>query len=218
MLIGGTTGSGKSEALNTILHGLTRFYDPTELRLVLVDPKGTELLAFEDSPHLVGEIGSFDDEAIEALNDGVDEMQRRYEAFKTKKARSLAEFNQAVSPDERLPWHVIVLDEYADLVSEADSRRKIEGYVKRLSAKARACGIHLIVATQKPSAENISTTVRSNLPAQLALRCRGATESRVIIEESGAESLNGKGDAFLKIADRLERIQCAMVNEQSDGH
>ena len=211
MLIGGTTGSGKSEALNTILHGLTRFYGPDELRLVLIDPKQTELLAFENQPHLLGEIGSFDDEAIESLDSAVAEMQKRYCAFKTKKARSLAEYNQAVSPDERLPWHVVVLDEYADLVSEADARRKIEGYVKRLSAKARACGIHLIVATQKPSAENISTTVRSNLPAQLALRCRGATESRVIIDENGAESLNGKGDAFLKIADRLERIQCAIV-------
>lgn len=211
MLIGGTTGSGKSEALNTILHGLTKFYSPQELRLVLIDPKGTELIAFEGSPHLIGDIGSFDDEAVESLEVAVGEMQKRYAAFKKVKVRSIVEYNLLVDPEQRLPWHVIVLDEYADLVSEADAKRRIEHCVKRLSAKARAAGIHLVVATQKPSAESISTTVRSNLPAQLALRCRGATESRVILGESGAESLNGKGDAFLKISDRLERVQCAMV-------
>jgi DNA segregation ATPase FtsK/SpoIIIE, S-DNA-T family len=211
MLIGGATGSGKSEALNTILYGLTRFYSPDQLKLVLIDPKQTELIAFEQSPHLLGRIGFFDDDAIASLEQAVAEMQRRYELFRSRKARSLAGYNTMVSADDKLPWHVIVLDEYADLVSEPEARRQIEASVKRLSQKARACGIHLIIATQKPSAENISTTVRSNLPAQLALRCRGATESRIVMDEPGAETLNGKGDAFLKVADRLERIQCAMV-------
>ncbi len=211
MLIGGATGSGKSEALNTILTGLTRFYTADQLKLVLIDPKQTELLDFEQSPHLLGQIGFFDDDAVASLQQAVDEMQRRYESFRAQKVRSLPEYNRAVDIGQRLPWQVIVLDEYADLVSEPESRRAIEGSVKRLSQKARACGIHVIIATQKPSAENISTTVRSNLPAQLALRCRGATESRIVMDEPGAETLNGKGDAFLKVADRLERVQCAMV-------
>ncbi|WP_406815127.1 FtsK/SpoIIIE domain-containing protein [Mycobacterium sp. M23085] len=218
MLIGGATGSGKSEALNTILYGLTRFYSPDELKLVLIDPKQTELLAFEQSPHLLGQIGFFDDDAVASLEQAVGEMQRRYELFRSRKVRSLPEYNRAVMANEQLPWQLVVLDEYADLVSEPEARRAIEAAVKRLSQKARACGIHLIIATQKPSAENISTTVRSNLPAQLALRCRGATESRIVMDEPGAETLNGKGDAFLKVADRLERVQCAMVtNAEPDG-
>lgn len=211
LLIGGATGSGKSEALNTILHGLTRFYAPDQLRLVLIDPKQTELLAFEKSAHLLGQIGFFDDDAVASLDQAVAEMQQRYELFRNRNARSLPEYNKLVDASDRLPWHVIVLDEYADLVSEPDVRKVIEASVKRLSQKARACGIHVIIATQKPSAENISTTVRSNLPAQLALRCRGAVESRIVMDEAGAETLNGKGDAFLKIADRLERVQCALV-------
>ncbi|PQE01762.1 hypothetical protein CYL16_06860 [Mycobacterium sp. EPG1] len=211
LLIGGTTGSGKSEALNTILHGLTRYFSEDQLKLVLIDPKQTELQAFEESPHLLGQIGYFDDDAIASLARAVAEMNERYSRFRSRGARDLPQYNSIVLPEERLPWHLVVLDEYADLVSEPEARREIEGLVKRLSQKARACGIHLIIATQKPSAENISTTVRSNLPAQLALRSRSATESRIIIDEAGAETLNGKGDAFLKVADRMERVQCAKV-------
>jgi DNA segregation ATPase FtsK/SpoIIIE-like protein len=210
LLIGGATGSGKSEALTTILRGLVHFYTPEQLRLILVDPKQTELASFEDDPHLLGSIGYFDEDAVSYLQDAVEDMQRRYQLFREQRVKSLQEYNQVVSQDQRLPWVVVVLDEYADLISEPEIRKQVEAAVKRLSQKARACGIHLIIATQKPSAENISTTVRSNLPAQLALRCRGAVESRVIMEEAGAEALAGKGDAFLKLADRLERIQCAL--------
>lgn len=210
LLIGGATGSGKSEALNTILRGLTHYYSPEILKLVLVDPKQTELVGFEGSPHLLRQIGYFDEDAINCLETAVNEMQSRYELFRAKGARDLPEYNRRF-PEERLPWQVVVLDEYADLVSEADTRKQVEAAVKRLSQKARACGIHVIVATQKPSAENISTTVRSNLPAQLALKCRGVAESRVVMDEPGAETLNGKGDAFLKVGDRSERVQCALV-------
>jgi S-DNA-T family DNA segregation ATPase FtsK/SpoIIIE len=217
LLIGGTTGSGKSEALNTILHGLTRYFAPEQLRLVLIDPKQTELQTFEESPHLLGRIGYFDDDAVQSLSVAVAEMNQRYALFRTRGARDLPQYNAMVGAGERLPWHVVVLDEYADLVSEPEARREIEGSVKRLSQKARACGIHLIIATQKPSAENISTTVRSNLPAQLGLRCRSSTESRIILDEAGAETLNGKGDAFLKVADKIERIQCARVEQTSQS-
>ncbi|MGH6910438.1 MAG: DNA translocase FtsK, partial [Phenylobacterium sp.] len=211
LLIGGMTGSGKSEALNTILRGLTRLYGPDQLRLVLVDPKQTELAPFEDSPHLLGPIGYFDEDAVVCLDAAVAEMEDRYSRFRAagQGVRDLPTYNAKVAESERLPWHLIVLDEYADLITEPEVRRKVEGAVKRISQKARACGIHLIIATQKPSAENISTTIRSNLPAQLALRCRGVVESRVVMDEAGAETLNGKGDAFLKLASGIERIQCA---------
>nr|WP_275659848.1 FtsK/SpoIIIE domain-containing protein [Vibrio natriegens] len=209
LLIGGTTGSGKSEALNTILDGMVRYYSEHELRLMLVDPKGTELQHYEDSKHLEGTIGWDDSDAVSLLEQAVVEMQERYAKLKSKRTRSLPEYNKKVSDAERIPWWVVVLDEYADLTSDKDSKKVIEGYLKRLAQKARAAGIHVIIATQKPSAEVISTNLRSNLPTQLALRVKSSTESRVIIDEAGAETLNGKGDALLKAEGKLTRIQCA---------
>ncbi|BCO21082.1 hypothetical protein KUC3_39390 [Alteromonas sp. KC3] len=209
LLIGGTTGSGKSEALNTILDGLIEYYSEQELRIMLVDPKGTELQQYEDDPHLEGSIGWDDTDAIALLEMAVAEMQSRYIKLKSLKTRSLPEYNAIVDEESKIPWWVVVLDEYADLTSEKESKKTIEGYLKRLAQKARAAGIHVIIATQKPSAEVISTNLRSNLPAQLALRVKSATESRVIIDEAGAETLNGKGDALIKMEGKLTRIQCA---------
>lgn len=210
LLIGGTTGSGKSEALNTILTGMVRHYSENELRLLLVDPKGTELSGFEEFPHLLGEIGWDEHSALEQLDLAFNEMQLRYELFREVRARSLKEYNE-ISNRESLPWWVVVLDEYADLTSDPDVKKKIEGLLKRLAQKARAAGIHVIIATQKPSAEVINTVLRSNLPAQLALRVKSSTESRVIMDDVGAEMLNGKGDAFLKANGKLTRLQCAIV-------
>jgi hypothetical protein len=213
LLIGGTTGSGKSEALNTILYGLVRYYGEKELRLLLVDPKGTELQSFSDHPSLERDIGWDDQDAVEILVRCVDEMQARYSRFRGIKKRSLPEYNAVAEDGERLPWWVVVLDEYADLTSDPDSKKQIEDNLKRLAQKARAAGIHVIIATQNPKGDVISTNLRSNLPAQLALRVKSGTESRVIMDEAGAESLNGMGDAFLKSAKGLIRVQCAKVRE-----
>ncbi len=212
LLIGGTTGSGKSEALNTILYGLTNYYSGEKLRLLLIDPKGTELEGFEKFPHLEGQIGMDDDDAREMLDRAVKQMQWRYERLKAEKTRSIAEYNSKVAPDQQIPWWLIVLDEYADLTSDPDAKKEIEGSLKRLAQKARAAGIHVIIATQKPSAEVISTNLRSNLPAQLALRVKSGTESRVIMDEMGAETLNGRGDAFFKSEGKLVRVQCGRYN------
>jgi S-DNA-T family DNA segregation ATPase FtsK/SpoIIIE len=211
LLIGGTTGSGKSEALNTILEGLTRHYSEKELQLQLIDPKSTELLGFENVPHLIGKIGYEPAEAISLLQRAVDEMQHRYALFRNLKTNSLPKYNKLVEAAKQMPWWIIVLDEYADLTSDAGDKRDIEGLLKRLAQKARAAGIHVIIATQKPSSEVISTSLRSNLPAQLALRVKSATESRVIMDESGAETLNGKGDAFFKAEGELVRVQCGLI-------
>mgnify|MGYP000372907041 CR=1 FL=1 len=211
LLIGGTTGSGKSEALNTILYGMVEHYSDAELKLMLIDPKGTELNDFEHYPHLIGRIGFDDEDALQLLTQAVEEMQSRYVRFKAQGVRSLPDYNAKVSQEEHIPWWVLVLDEYADLTSDKDMKKSIEAELKRLAQKARAAGIHLIIATQKPSGDVISTNLRSNLPAQLALRVKNGTESRVILDEQGAEVLNGMGDAYLKSEGKLVRIQCARV-------
>jgi len=212
LLIGGTTGSGKSEALNTILYGLVNFYSENDLKLHLIDPKGTELQAFDDHPSLGSLIGWDEQDTVEILAKCVDEMQVRYTTFKAAKKRSLPEYNASVDAEARLPWWLVVLDEYADLTSDQDAKKQIEEQLKRLAQKARAAGIHVIIATQNPKADVISTNLRSNLPAQLALRVKSGTESRVIMDEPGAESLNGMGDAFLKTAKGIVRVQCAKVS------
>ena len=213
LLIAGQTGSGKSIALESILAGLCHMKTPAELRLLLVDPKSTELVDFSDDPHLLGEIGWDSADAIEILDQGLAEMERRYDAFRTRKVRTLPDFNRAADDHKgRLPWWVIVLDEYADLTSDGEDRKAIEQRLKRLAQKGRAAGVHLIVATQKPAAEVISTVIRSNLPAQLGLRVKTATDSRIILDESGAEALAGSGDAFLKTARGMQRLQCAKVS------
>lgn len=212
LLIGGTTGSGKSEALNTILYGMVEHYKADELKLMLIDPKGTELNDFERYPHLIGRIGFDDEDALDLLKQAVEEMQSRYKRFKAQNVRSLPDYNAKVNEEERIPWWVLVLDEYADLTSDKEMKKDIEAELKRLAQKARAAGIHLIIATQKPSGDVISTNLRSNLPAQLALRVKNGTESRVILDEQGAEVLNGKGDAYLKSEGKLVRIQCARVD------
>jgi DNA phosphorothioation-dependent restriction protein DptH len=205
------TGGGKSVALETILRGLMQSKAPEHLRLFIIDPKGTEFTAFEEMPHVVKPIGMDAEDAIATLEQCVEEMQARYKRMKERRVRDLSAFNELVGAGERMPWHVVVLDEYADLTSDKDSKKSIEGLVQRLAQKARACGIHIIVATQKPTADVISSTTRSNLGAQLALRVKNSIDSRVIMDDVGAESLAGNGDSFLRLSGtEPRRIQCAI--------
>ncbi|WP_457188723.1 FtsK/SpoIIIE domain-containing protein [Nocardioides sp. P5_E3] len=216
LLVAGTTGSGKSVALETVLRGLCRYPDDS-VRLRLVDPKGTELLDFEGDAHLDGDIGVYPQDAIDILESAVDEMESRYQAMRPVRARSLIDYNASVDSELRRPWIVIVLDEYADLTSDPSDKATIEGLLKRLAAKARAAGIHIIAATQRPSADVVSTTIRSNLPAQLALRVKTATDSRIIMDEGGAEALAGQGDAFLRTARGTRRLQVAWSESGRDS-
>jgi DNA phosphorothioation-dependent restriction protein DptH len=214
LLIAGQTGSGKSIALETILLGLARHYPPDRLRMLLVDPKMTELARLERDPHLLEPIGYGADDARRFLESAVEEMQRRRELFREVGARTLPEYNVKVhqDPAKLLPWHLIVLDEYADLAAEKEDKKAIEAELQRLAQKARASGIHIVVATQRPSADVLSSVIRANLPAQLALRVRSGTESHIVMAETGAETLAGKGDAFFKTARMLVRVQCAKVD------
>jgi S-DNA-T family DNA segregation ATPase FtsK/SpoIIIE len=216
LLVGGMTGGGKSVALEALLLGLVRHYPAERLELRVIDPKGNEFASFEGLPHLPDPPGMDAEDAIQMLTTTCDEMDARYRSLKeltrTTKVRipDIAAFNSRVSEAERFKWVLVVLDEFADLTADKENKKVIEGLLQRLAQKARAAGIHVIVATQKPSAEVISTTTRSNLGAQLALRVRSATDSRVIMESTGAESLAGNGDAFLRLSgEEAVRVQCA---------
>lgn len=219
LLVGGTTGSGKSEAMHTIICGMLKFYKSSEIDLMLIDPKGTEMAVYEGSQSVRYPMAMYEDEAKALLETAVNEMQSRFEKFKTmwteKKVRApdLKTYNQHA--DEPLRWLVVVIDEYADLMSDREYKKDVEMLVRRIAQKGRSAGIHLIIATQKPSAEVISTTLRSNLPAQIALRVKGYQESRVIIEEAGAEALIGKGDAIFKSQKSTSRVQCGKVDDIS---
>lgn len=208
LLIAGVTGSGKSEALLTILHGAARFYSPEELRFRLIDPKQTELNTLAGSQHTDGVIGWSGEEAIALLEQSVEEMERRYKTFREAGAniRNISEYQSSIAPMAR--W-IIVLDEYADLISDDDERKRIEKCLQRLSQKARAAGIHVIVSTQKPVVQVVNTVVKGNLPGKIALRVNTAMESRVILDESGAEKLVGKGDAIIRAGNGKARVQFA---------
>lgn len=208
VLIAGVTGSGKSEALLTMLHGATKFNLPSALQLILVDPKGTELTSLADHEHVRGGIGSTAEDAIEALELAVVEMESRYQEFKEAGAgiRNIAEYQ---GTGQQMARWLLVLDEYADLVSDDDDRKLIEKSIKRLSQKARAAGIHLILSTQKPVVTVVNSVVKGNLPGRIALRVNSGTESRVILDETGAEKLVGKGDAIVKVGSSKQRVQFA---------
>jgi DNA phosphorothioation-dependent restriction protein DptH len=215
LLIGGQTGSGKSVALTTILKSAVSLYDASRLQLVLVDPKGTELLEFEESPHLQnpiaeGKIGLDSDDAICYINACIKEMASRYDRMKNMRVNNILKFNQKVSKEEQLPWILMVLDEYGELTADKSVRGNLESLLQRLAQKARACGIHLIITTQKPSNEVLSTIIRSNLPAQIALKVRSATDSKIVLsDQTGAEKLYGKGDALFNNGSIISRVQIA---------
>ena len=207
LLIAGVTGSGKSEALLTLLQGAVKFYSPEELRLRLIDPKRTELVSLEGSPHLDGEIEWSAGQAIQLLEDAANEMDRRYELFGLSKSKDIDDYNRK-GLGVMARW-LVVLDEYADLTSDDAERKEIEKRMKRLAQKARAAGIHLVVSTQKPVVTIINTVVKGNLPGRIALRVNSSMESKVILDETGAEKLTGKGDALLKIGSSMIRLQFA---------
>ncbi|MEJ6021356.1 FtsK/SpoIIIE domain-containing protein [Ramlibacter sp. PS4R-6] len=208
LLVAGVTGSGKSEALLTLLQGATRFYSPAQLELRLVDPKQTELTTLGALPHTQGDIAWSAEEAIRLLDSAASEMDERYKKFRMvdQAIRSIGEYQEKIGP---MPRWIIVLDEYADLITDKEDRKKIEKNLQRLSQKARAAGIHLIVSTQKPVVDVVNTVVKGNLPGRIALRVNTSGESRVILDDAGAEQLIGKGDALIKVGNSKIRLQFA---------
>ncbi|MEK3890360.1 DNA translocase FtsK [Bacillus sp. FSL K6-3431] len=195
-LIAGATGSGKSVCINSILVSLLYKARPDELKLLLIDPKMVELTPYNDIPHLVSPVITDVKAATAALKWAVDEMERRYELFAHASVRDISRFNELVKKSgnhaELLPFIVVVIDELADLMMMAPA--DVEESICRIAQKARACGIHLIIATQRPSVDVITGLIKANVPARIAFSVSSQVDSRTIIDISGAEKLLGRGD------------------------
>ncbi|MED1113504.1 DNA translocase FtsK [Bacillus paramycoides] len=195
-LIAGATGSGKSVCINAILTSILYKAKPHEVKLILIDPKMVELAPYNSVPHLVAPVITDVKAATAALKWAVEEMERRYELFAHARARDLTRYNTIVSereiPGETLPYIVIVIDELADLMMVAPG--DVEEAICRIAQKARACGIHLLVATQRPSVDVITGLIKSNIPTRIAFTVSSQVDSRTIIDIGGAEKLLGRGD------------------------
>ncbi len=216
LLIAGTTGSGKSGCINTILTSTLLRATPDEVRMILIDPKRIELGYYESIPHLLTPVVSSPKEAAVVLMNVVAEMERRYERLSFVRARSLPEANRAFRArgDAPLPYLLVVIDELADLMMV--SPQAVEDCVIRLAQKSRAVGIHLVLATQRPSVDVITGMIKANVPSRIAFAVSSQTDSRVILDGAGAESLLGQGDMLFKPlgTSRLQRLQGAYVSEE----
>lgn len=212
-LIAGTTGSGKSVCINTILTSILYKASPEQVRLVLIDPKLIEFSAYEDIPHLATPVINDPKLATTALKWAVDEMQNRYELFKACKRRDITSYNEYAKTRNdlvQLPYIVIVIDELADLMFVAAST--VEEYIQRLAQKARAAGIHLIMATQRPSTDVIKGTIKANMQTRIAFAVNSQVDSMTILDKSGAEKLLGKGDMLYSDGVNEVRVQGAFIS------
>jgi len=196
LLVAGATGSGKSVAINSIIMALLLNARPNEVKLVLVDPKMLELSLYNDIPHLLTPVVTQPKRAAETLRALVAEMDRRYRALAEKGSKNIDSFNKAVSEAERLPYIVVIIDELADLMMTV--QREVEESIMRISQMARAAGIHLIVATQRPSVDVITGLIKANLPTRVSFQVSSKTDSRTILDANGAENLLGMGDMLFQ--------------------
>ena len=211
LLVAGSTGSGKSVCINTIIAGILYKANPDEVKLILVDPKVVELSNYNGIPHLLTPVVTDAKKAASALHWAVVEMERRYQLFADNHVREINSFNQQAT--EKLPFIVIIIDELADLMMVA--KVDVEDAILRLAQKARAAGIHLILATQRPSVDVITGIVKANIPSRIAFAVSSQTDSRTILDMGGAEKLLGKGDMlFYPIgSNKPVRVQGAFVSD-----
>lgn len=216
ILVAGATGSGKSVGLNGMIVSLLAAKSPADLRLVMIDPKYVELAVYGDVPHLVRPIANTADQAISALEWCIEEMERRYPMLAAARARNIESYNARARV--ALPRVVVVIDEVADLLTQADKpvRARLLDAMSRLLAKARAAGIHVVIATQRPSVDVVNGVIKSNLPSRIAYKVSSDVDSRVILDEDGAEKLLGRGDMLARLAPgaALTRYHGAYVSEE----
>ncbi|MCL2437478.1 MAG: DNA translocase FtsK [Coriobacteriia bacterium] len=220
LLIGGSTGSGKSVAINTMIMSILMRATPAEVRMVLIDPKRVELSMFNGLPHLYVPVVTTPKEAASALAWAVNEMDRRLKVLEKARVRNIGEYNQSLQDGkldegvEEMPYLVIVIDELADLMMV--SAKEVESSIVRIAQLARAAGIHLIVATQRPDANVVTPLIKANITNRVAFRTATAIDSRVVLDQSGAEQLTGLGDMLFSIPawPHPKRVQGCYVSEQ----
>ena len=230
LLIAGQTGSGKSVMMNTLLMSLLYRHSPSEMKLILVDPKVVEMTAYEDIPHLLTPIINDPDKALSALKWAVAEMERRYRVFADEKIKEIKAYNKHVAkknkkilaeseeenPEllETMPYIVVVVDELADLMMAAS--KDVEAMIVRIAQKARAVGIHLVLATQKPVVSVVTGLIKGNVPSRIAFKVAANGDSRTILDRGGAEKLLGYGDMlfYMNGASNLRRVQGAWVTDE----
>jgi len=232
LLIAGQTGSGKSVMINTLLTSLLYHNSPSEMKLILVDPKQVEMAPYEDIPHLLTPVINEPEKTISALKWAVNEMERRYKLLAENKFRDIATYNKMIQSgakkitvadeagvpqehnDGAMPYIVIVIDELADLMMVAS--RDVEALIVRLAQKARAVGIHLVLATQRPSVDVITGLIKANVPARIAFTVASQIDSRTILDQVGAEKLLGQGDMLMLTPSmsKPKRIQGAWVTDE----
>jgi S-DNA-T family DNA segregation ATPase FtsK/SpoIIIE len=216
VLVAGTTGSGKSGCVNTMLSSILLRASPNEVRMVLVDPKRVELNHYEEIPHLLTPVVTAPRMAANVLANLIREMESRYEVMQGVRARNIVELNKAraAAKEPPLPYILCVIDELADLMMVAPA--EVEDSIIRLAQKSRAVGIHLLLATQRPSVDIITGTIKVNVPARIAFAVSSQHDSRVILDQGGAEALLGQGDMLFRPvgSSKLQRIQGAYITEE----
>ncbi len=215
LLVAGATGSGKSVCLNVAIMSFLYGNGPDDLKFIMVDPKRVELQMYNGIPHLITPVITKVQETVNALKWALREMDRRYDLLAKFGARDLASYNARVQ--DRLPFIVIIIDELADLMSMAGS--EVEGPIVRLAQMSRAVGVHLILATQRPSVDVITGLIKANIPARIAFAVASQTDSRTILDQQGAEKLLGRGDMLFSTAElpTPKRLQGAFISDAEIG-
>ena len=217
LLVSGATGSGKSVCINTIIMSILYKHSPDEVKLLMIDPKVVELSVYNGIPHLIMPVITDPKKASSSLFWAISEMEKRYKAFQKYHVRDIEGYKEAAKTDEsmkNLPYIVVIIDELADLMMTAAS--EVEDYIMRLAQKSRACGIHLVIATQRPTVDVITGTIKANIPSRISFAVTSQTDSRTILDSAGAEKLLGKGDMLFASSDSMRplRIQGAFVSDK----
>ena len=194
LLVAGSTGSGKSVCINTLITSILFKAKPTEVKFILIDPKMVELSVYNDIPHLMVPVVTDAKKAASVLNWAVQEMEKRYGLIAQAGVRNMDGYNKQFEeePEKKLPSIVIIIDELADLMMVA--AKEVEDYICRIAQMGRAAGMHLVIATQRPSADVITGLMKANIPSRIAFAVSSAMESRIILDQGGAEKLIGMGD------------------------
>lgn len=217
MLIAGATGSGKSVCINSLIISLLYKYSPEQVKLLMVDPKVVELSVYNGIPHLLIPVVTDPKKAAGALNWAVNEMNKRYNLFSQMKVKNIESYNKLYEKgeiQEKLPYIVVIVDELADLMMACPN--DVEDYICRLAQMARAAGMHLIIATQRPSVDVITGVIKANIPSRVSFAVSSGTDSRTILDQVGAEKLLGRGDMlYYPIGENKPlRVQGAFISEE----